>query len=479
MRLITYNSVCLWVVILLSGCAVGPDFKASTLPSDQHPMTRAGFSEQTDAGAPVQRWDSHHEVTNPWWKSWGSAHLNALIETAFKHNPTLQSAEAALRQAHENTAAQFSSYFPTLQAGYTPSRQSVSNTLASPLNTPSNPFNLQTAQLSISYAPDVFGLNHRWVESLQAQEAIQRDQLDAAHLTLASSLVAAAIQESALLAQIQATQTAQEDLNRLLSITTQAQRLGDATGLDVLTAQTVLAQWQQTLPPLEKQLEQTRDLVAVLTGQRPDENRDADFSWGELTGTDTVPIGLPSQLVRNRPDVRAAEEQVHAASALVGVAVANRFPQFSLSAAYGGSSTSWSSMFRPNNAFWILSGSASMSLFDFGGLRHRQRAAEAALDQTQAQYRAVVLQAFQGVADALYAADSDAKLEAASRKVETAAGNAYHLAQRQFEAGAVNMTTVLNLEIAYQQARIATVQAQAQRLTDTVALYQALGGNWH
>ncbi|NNM52321.1 MAG: efflux transporter outer membrane subunit, partial [Pseudomonadales bacterium] len=404
---------------------MGPDFKAPARLSDQHPMTRAGFPSATDAGAPVQHWDSSHDLTTPWWESWGSPHLNALVKMAFTHNPTLQSAEAALRQAHENTAAQFSSYFPSLQAGYSPSRQSISNSLASPLNVPTNPFNLQTAQLSISYMPDVFGLNHRWVESLQAQEAIQRDQLDAAHLTLASSLVAAAVQEAALRAQIQATQAAQDDLVKLLKITTEAQHLGDATGLDVLSEQTVLAQWQQTLPPLEKQLEQTRDLIAVLTGRRPDENQDDDFNWGELTGSTTVPVGLPSQLVRNRPDVRAAEEQVHAASALVGVAVANRFPQFSLTAAYGGSATQWSNMFSQNNAFWIFSGSATMSLFDFGGLRHRQHAAEAALDQTQAQYRAVVLQAFQGVADALYAADSDAMLEAASRKVENAALASY------------------------------------------------------
>jgi NodT family efflux transporter outer membrane factor (OMF) lipoprotein len=216
----------------------------------------------------------------------------------------------------------------------------------------------------------------------------------------------------------------------------------------------------------------------VLAGDFPAEGERKRLDLDDLRLPASLPLTLPSQLVERRPDVRAAEALVHAASAQVGVAVANRLPQFSISAMYGGSATQFSRMFSDDNKFWGITGNVTQSLFDFGSLRHRQGAAEAALDQAKAQYRGVVLGAFQNVADALYALDSDARALAEAVKAEAASRKSLDLTRRQLEAGAVNALALLSAEQAFQQTRIARIQAQAARYTDSVALFQALGGAW-
>ena len=287
-----------------------------------------------------RRFEVGAEIERRWWSAFASPALDGLVQAAFRKNPGVAAAQAALRQAQENAAAQRGLYYPTLQAGYSPSRQmnavgTISPTLASgdPLYT------LHTAQLSIGYVPDVFGLNRRTVESLEAQSETQTFQLQAAYLTLAGNVVTAAVQEGALRAQIEATrEIVAADAHSLQLLRRQAE-LGSASGLDVAAQETALAQAQQALPPLEKQLEQTRDLLAVLAGDFPARGGKEDFDLAALQLPQALPLSLPSALVEQRPDVRAAEAQMHAASALVGVAVANRLPQLSISAVYGGSST--------------------------------------------------------------------------------------------------------------------------------------------
>ena len=337
---------------------------------------------------------------------------------------------------------------------------------------------MHTAQLSVGYVPDVFGLNRRAVESLSAQADMQRYQLDATYLTLAANVVNAAVQEAGLRAQIKATRTTIEADTRALSILQQQAAMGGATALDVAAQAAALAQAQQNLPALQKQLEQTRDLLAVLTGEPPSQADNADLDLEAVHLPPTLPLSLPSQIIRQRPDVLAAEAQVHAASAEVGITVANRLPQLSISAQYGGSSTQFSRMFTDNNLFWSLTGTVSQTLFDFGALKHHQRAAEAALDQSKAQYRNVVLTAFQNIADTLYALDEDSKALAAATQAEAATRKTRDLTEQQLKLGAVNALTLLSAEQAYQQAVMARIQAVAARYTDTVALYQALGGGW-
>jgi NodT family efflux transporter outer membrane factor (OMF) lipoprotein len=460
---------------------VGPDFQRPSVPQVER-YTRealtATASANVSAGA-SQSFAPGAAIAREWWKAFGSNKLNALVERCFLQNPSIDAAQAALRQARENTAAQFGAYFPVVQAGYSPSRQlNAVGTLAPALASGEPLYTLHTAQLSVSYVVDVFGMNRRTVESLRAQEESQRFQLEAAYLSLASNAVSAAVQEAALRSQISATKEIIADEARALMLLTQQAQLGVASGLDVAAQETALAQTTQTLAPLEKQLEQTLNLLAVLGGDFPASAERQHLDLDDLQLPASLPLSLPSQLVERRPDVRAAEAQIHVAGAQVGVALANRLPQFSISAMYGGSATQFSRMFSDDNKFWGVTGNISQTIFDFGTLKHRQGAAEAALDQAKAQYRGVVLTAFQNVADALYALDADARALAAAAAAEAAAQKTSDLSRHQLEAGAVNALTLLSAEQAYQQTRIARIQAQAARYTDSVALFQALGGAW-
>ncbi|WP_198670160.1 efflux transporter outer membrane subunit [Dyella sp. C9] len=462
-----------------AGCAVGPDYRRPATPAPAQFTRESIATTSGSASGGPQQWSSSASISQTWWQVFGSEALNARVQRALAHNPDLDAATAALHQAQENVAAQRATFFPSAQLNYTPSRQrDAVGTLSPTLTSGAAYYTLHTAQLSISYAPDVFGLNRRTVESLQAQADNQRYQLEAARLSLAANVVNAAIQEASLRAQIDATQAVIDAQTRALGILHDQARLGYASGLDVAAQESALAQARQALPGLQKQLEQNRDLLADLCGDTPDQAGAPEFDLEHLTLPVTLPQALPSQLVTQRPDVRAAEENVHDASAQVGVALANRLPQFSLSGAYGGSSTSFTRMFTDDNIFWTLAGSVSQTVFDFGALKHKQRAAEAALQQSAAQYRSVVLGAFQNVADTLYAIDADARALAAADDAEKAAERTLVLTQKQQQLGYVNVLTLINAQQAYQQARMARVQAQAARLSDTAALIQALGGGW-
>ncbi|PXV61599.1 efflux transporter, outer membrane factor (OMF) lipoprotein, NodT family [Dyella jiangningensis] len=460
------------------GCAVGPDYHRPATPMPAQLTRQPLASTVGSASGASQQWSSE-AIAQTWWEVFGSDALNRRVQRALARNPDLDAATAALKQAQENVAAQRAAFFPSAQLNYSPSRQrDAVGTLSPTLASNATYYTLHTAQLNISYAPDVFGLNRRTVESLQAQADNQRYQLEAARLTLAANVVNAAIQEASLRSQMEATQAIIDAQTKALAILHDQARLGYASGLDVAAQESALAQARQSLPPLEKQLEQNRDLLAVLCGDTPDQAGTPEFDLEQLTLPITLPQAVSSQLITQRPDVRAAEENVHDASAQVGVALANRLPQFTLSGAYGGSSTSFTRMFTDDNVFWSLAGSVSQTVFDFGALKHKQRAAEAALQQSAAQYRSVVLGAFQNVADTLYAIDSDARALAAADDAETAAERTLTLTQKQQQLGYVNALALINAQQAYQQARISRVQAQAARLSDTAALMQALGGGW-
>lgn len=468
----------------LGGCAVGPDFKPPAAP-EVGTYTRGALQATASApgaGGTSQHFAAGQEVLRAWWGAFGSAALNSLIEQAFRANPNVAAAKAALRQAQETTAAQRSAFFPTISANYSPGRQRQGTGTVSPnLSSGENPYTLHTAQLSISYVPDVFGLNRRTVESLAAQEEVQRFQLEATYLSLAANVALAAIQEASLRAQVASTQDMIQAETRLVDLIQRQSTLGYASGLDLATQQAALAQASQALPPLTRQLEQSRNLLAVLTGRMPSQVTDADldFDLEKLHLPETLPLSLPSQLVERRPDVRAAQAQWHAASASVGVATANRVPQFSISAAYGGNATAFAQMFSGQNMFWGVTGNVAQTLFDAGALKHRQGAAEAALDQAAAQYRASVLTAFQNVADTLYAIDQDAQALRAAVDAEAATKKTFDLTRKQRELGGASALVVLNAEQSYMQARVARIQLQAARYADTVGLFQALGGGWN
>ncbi len=433
-----------------------------------------------------------------------SPKLDALVEKALKANPNITAAQAALRQAQEFVSAQCGFFYPTVAASFSPARhklsgntggnspgiqgngttiQTYNNSIAAggtgtaPLNGPAY-YNFYTAQLALSYTPDVFGGNRRQVESLQAQAEALRYQMEATYITLASNVVAAAIQEASLQSQITATQALIDQNARALEILRKEFRLGYVMGIDVATQESALAQARVLLPPLQKQLEQTHDLIRALCGNLPNEAIDDNFDLSSLHLPEDLPVSLPSKLVEQRPDIRAAEEQLHSASAQVGVAIANRIPQFTITGDIGGNSSLIPQMFSTGGPFFDLVGNVTQTIFDGGTLKHRQGAAEQALVQAQAQYRSTVITAFQNVADTLHAIQSDADALTANVESEQAAKKVLTITEKQYQFGYVNALTLLSAEETYQQALVALLQARTNRYGDTAALYQALGGGW-
>ncbi len=330
----------------------------------------------------------------------------------------------------------------------------------------------------MGFVPDVFGSNRRQVESLAAQSEAQRFALEATYITLASNVAAAAIQEASLRAQIRATREIIDADEKSLRILRDQFKLGYAMRIDVAAQETALAQARATLPPLQLQFEQGRDLIRALVGNLPNEDVPETFELDALRLPPEIPVSLPAKIIEQRPDVRAAQAQLHSASAQVGVAIAAMLPQFPITGSYGGNADQFAWMFRSGGPFWNLVGDVTQPLFEGGTLLHRKRAAQQALKQAAAQYQSTVLTAYQNVADSLHASLSDADALVADVDAETAAKLTYDLTRQQMDLGYVNYLTLLNAQTTYDQALLTRVQAQAARYGDTVALFQALGGGW-
>ncbi len=468
--------------LLIAGCAVGPDFERPAPPAVEGytpeplaPVTAAA----NDPFGGAQHFDTGKDIEGEWWHLLHSQPLDDLVTEALKHNPTLTAAQAALRQAQENVAAQRGQYFPQVSAGLSASRNLTPVAALSPASASGNPYySLITPQLNVSFVPDVFGANRRTVESLEAQAENQQFQLEATYLTLTSNVVAAAVQEASLRGQIAANQEIVREETDLLKILRRQLDLGQVAGSDVAAQEAALAQAQQALPPLQKQLAQQRDLLTALAGRYPSQEVAEHFDLAGLQLPLDLPVSLPGKLIEQRPDVRAAEASMHSASALIGVAVAARLPQITLTASAGNSASTAANMFTPGTNFWTIAGGLTTPIFDFGTLLHKQRAAQAAFDQAAAQYTSTAMTAFQNVADSLRALQADADALNAAVASERAASRSLDIVRRQLDLGQVAYLLLLNAENAYQQTRVALVQAEANRLADTAALFQALGGGW-
>lgn len=477
---ISLCSAALTAAVLVAGCAVGPDFQRPSPPSVER-YTPEPLAEKT-ASTPGLAGEAQsvalaRDIPALWWELFHSESLNALISHALQSNPDLQAAEAALRAARENTLAGEGAYFPSVDAKLGATRQQL-NGATTGQEVGSSIFTLYNASVGVSYTLDMFGGIRRQVESLSAQEEYQRFQLEGTYLSLTANLVTAAVQEASFRAQVEATRQIVESQVKQLEIVQRQFELGSVAKTDVLAQQTQLAQTRATLPPLEKQLSKTRNQLAVLAGRFPSEGPGARFELADLKLPQELPLSLPSKLVEQRPDVRAQEALLHKASAEIGVATANMLPQFSLTASYGSAALSGGKLFTGPAAVWSAGASLLQPIFRGGELTHRRRAAVAAYDQAEAQYRSTVLKAFQDVADVLQALERDAEALQAQNEAEAAAAASLYLARKQFQVGTASFLTLLNAERAYQQARVALVQAQAARHADTAALFQALGGGW-
>ena len=467
--------------LVVGGCAAGPDFTTPAPPSVSgyvaSPLAATPAVPGIAAGS-AQQFVKDADLPGDWWTLFHSQALNDLVAQALKANPDLKAAQAALRQAHETTLAQRGAFFPSVTAGFSANRFRQSGALAPTPATNALQYSLFTPQVSVSYAPDVFGLTRRTVEGARAQEQASRFQMLAADLTLTTNVANAAIQDAAINAQIEATRQLVEINAKMIEVLRLQASKGYAGGLDLAAQESQLAQARAALPPLLKQSAQQQDLIAALTGRFPAEAPRSRFTLESLTLPTDLPLSLPSVLVTQRPDVRQAQANLHAASAAIGVAEANRLPNFLLTGDAGSSALTIGRVFHSGTGFWDLGAAITAPIFQGGALLHQERAAKAAYQQSAEQYRSTVLTAVQNVADTLAAIEQDAQgLKAAAAAAE-AAQRTLELSQRQYRAGYAGYLALLSAEQGYQQARIGLVQAQAARFADTVALYQALGGGW-
>ncbi len=468
------------LAMLTAGCTLGPDFRVPDPPEGAGYAAGAAptstVSASVAAGA-EQKFIAGRDIPGEWWTLFHSRPLNSLIERALEVNPSLQAAQAALRQAKENLYAQAGALLPTVDTNNSATRQQEPLATFGQQGKPLL-FNLLQSTVNVAYAPDVFGGKRRQIESSQAQADYQRFQLEASYLTLTSNVVTAAVQEASLRGQIAATEDIIKAESQQLQVMREQFQLGGTARTDVLAQEAELVQSQATLPPLQKQLAQQRHVLMALTGRFPNQDRGGFFTLSQLRLPTSLPVSVPSQLVQQRPDVRAAEAQMHQASAQIGVAVANLLPQFNLTAEYGSAALSAPTLFTPNTILWNAGASAAQPIFHGGTLIHQERAAVAGYEMTEAQYRNTVLTAFQNVADALRALQDDARALQAQDRAVRVASESLDLSRSQFQAGAITYLTLLNAQRTYEQARLNLVQAQAARLADTAALFQALGGGW-
>jgi NodT family efflux transporter outer membrane factor (OMF) lipoprotein len=481
-RAIQRKLLLLTALPLLTACAVGPDYEKPASPAVSgyiaKPLATTAASPNV-VGGNAQSFASGADIAADWWTLFHSQPLSDLIAQALANNHDLKAARAALTVAHENALAGRGAYYPKLTAGFTATREQDPPGALAPV--PSDNaflYNLFTPQLSISYMPDVFGLTRRTVESLDAQSEGVRFQMAAAYNTLVNNVVVTVIQDTSVRLQIEATRQ-QIDLDtKSVEILQRQHDDGYASGADLAAQKALLAQTQATLPALIKQSAQLEDQLAVLTGQFPSQASIQQIDLANLQLPDQLPLSLPSALVAQRPDVLQAEANMKSANALIGVAIANRLPNLTLTGNAGSEALQIGQLFGPGTGFWNIGAAFAATIFDGNALLHQERGARAAYIQAAEQYRSAVLGAFQNVADTLVALQQDAEgLKAASAAAD-AAKTTLDITQRQLQDGYAGSLALLNAEQTYQQARINLVQAQATRYADTAALFQALGGGW-
>ena len=469
------------LVLTIAGCAVGPDFKPPTAPTVNR-YTEAPSPALTASapgmGGAAQRLVPGADIPTEWWSAFQSPEIDRLVREALAHSPSLGAAQATLRQARETLRATEGELLaPNVSGSVQGARERTAVSGPGP-SSGAVILNTLNATVSVSYNVDVFGGARRQIEASQAQLQFQKEQVEATYLTLTANVVTTALREASLRAQLKATEDIAAVQERSLDIVRKQFSVGAVARATVLQQQTQLATTRATIPGLEKQLAQTRNQLAILIGRMPSEAELPTITLESLTLPIDLPVSLPSSLVRQRPDVRASEAQLHQASAQVGVATANLYPHFDITADYGVSGASLSHLLNPAHRVWSLAGGLTAPIFNGGQLSAERRAAVAAYDAAWQQYRGTVLQAFQNVADTLAALDTDARTLAADAEADALARETLELTQGQYRLGAVNYLTLLVVQQQYDQAHTALVQAQAQRFTDTATLFQALGGGW-
>jgi NodT family efflux transporter outer membrane factor (OMF) lipoprotein len=465
------------IIATLPACTVGPDFHRPAAPAVDAYLS--GGDGPGNASREAQQVDTGLAPSQQWWRDFQSPVIDTLVEQALSANPDLEAAQASLRAAQENVAAQRGALLPALSGTASGTRQQDPiGTLSPTLSTGTSIFSLRTGELDVSYSLDLFGLNRRQVESLQATAEAQRCAMQATYLTLIANTLNAAISRASLHTQMLATRELIRSARESLDILRRQAELGSISQAPVSSQESALAQIEATLPQLAAQEGAQQDLLAQLTGRFPAQLPAIELQLSMLSLPQALPQLLPSRLVDQRPDIRQAEAQLHAATADVGVATASMLPDITLSADIGTTATQLSQLMQAGTRYWSYGGSLSQTLFQGGALLHKRRAAVALMDQAGEQYRSVVLQAFREVADALQALQGDARASEAQARAERAAAYSLSLVQQNLQLGSATYLDLLAAQSLYGQAVVSHAQAQAAQMTDTVALFQALGGDW-
>ena len=462
-------------LILGIGCAVGPNFERPEAPTQQQYVPHQAAAT-SPADSLVQRFETDAGVPTNWWTLYGSPQLNAVMNDALTNNANLAAAQASLRHSQELLRAGYGVFFPQLDGNGSADRRRFSGQQFG-INTTSV-FNLFTLQSTVSYALDVWGGERRQIEALQAQADVQRYTLAGTYLSLTGNIVNTIVARAAYRAQIEKTEELVKLEAEQVDITTAQAKAGTIPWVNLLAIKSQLAALQATLPPLRQKHDQADHLLAALAGHTAADWTAPNVDLAEIKLPLDLPATVPSELVRQRPDILTAEASLHQASAEIGVATAALLPSFTLSANAGLNSKNIADLFMSSSGFWAFGGGLTAPLFHGGTLWYQRKAAFEAHQQAFEQYRQTVLGAFQQVADALQGLGNDAELVRAQSDQLAASGEQLHLIQLNYQAGTANYLQVLLADGQYHQAVIGHLQAQAQRLQDTAALYLALGGGW-
>lgn len=473
-----FRLTALCAALAASACAVGPDFKSPDAPATQAygPRGTATTVSTPVPGGEAQTFVSGKPVPAQWWTQFGSEKLNALVDQAFANSPSLAAAQAALRQSAENYRALHANLYPSIDGQFSATRQKIDSGSFGNPGGGSAIYNLFNASVGVTYALDFFGAARRTIEAQGALNEAQQFQYEGTYQTLAANVVTAAVQEARLRALISGKRKVIGDLERQYGINTKQFELGAVGKSEVLTAQASLAGERAVLPALELELSRTQNQLAVLLGKTPGEHVATDFDLSELKLPQDVPLSLPSELVRQRPDVRAAEAMLHQASANIGVATAAQLPQILINGSYGTQASQIENLFE--TTIWSVGANITQPLFRAGQLRARKRAAVAAYAEAQANYKLAVLQGFQNVADTLRALETGAQVLEAQYQSAEAAQKALELAEKQYSLGVISYLDVLTMQRQATLAKTGLVQALADRYQNTAALFLALGGGW-
>jgi len=456
--------------LLLSGCTLGPDFKTP------EPPKVTAYAAKGDAATPGdQRVALSKTIEGDWWAGFHASALDDTIRQALTGNLDIEEARQRMAEAEEQVNVAEGALLPQVSLGATAGRQKYGKSLFGPLNIGIPPFTYYTVGPAVTFPLDLFGGQRRTVEEQQAFLEYQHHELDAAYQSLTAHVAAEALALAAARAQIDIVQAIIADDQRNVDLVQQAIAAGSGTRVQLVSAQTQLAGDRALLPDLRQSEAVARHALAILTGKAPAEWSPPDFALTDFTLPDELPVSLPSELVHRRPDILAAEAQLHVASAAIGVATANLYPNISLSGTVTQQALTPGGLFNSVNNAWSIAANLTQPIFDGGRLSAQKRAA---VDNYQAQlasYRQTILTAFGDVADRLQALANDAdRLKAQAEAVETAA-QSLDLARKSFQAGNSGILDVIDAERRYAQAKLGLSRARAQRLADTVQLYLAAG----